>query len=373
MKPESLIDLYAEQIPATLAKGKFKGRRVIMAVPSTQTFIQHMQLANVHGASRDELVKGQLQMQMGCDPSGIVVRTVDVGAVHRDGKQKAEVICYAMARGNVMRFMNLLNKLKLNVVGVHTETVALTRSFDHLTRRAGDNEVATMYVDLGWGGTNVAITHGRQTVFSRAIQLGGRHFDQCIADALHCDLPTARGHRLAMQGPSAPTTRSSLMGGKRNAAIMNVATAAQASTPDGASSQDAEGATAVEEERRSSDAALAFGATVHAKSEASLEVSGVDLRETVDMIADELCMCIRYHQGVFRGRHIDRVILLGGEARQLWFCQHLVKQLRLPAQLGDPLARFSREGTPKILNVDLEKAQPGWAVPCGLCLAPTDL
>jgi Tfp pilus assembly PilM family ATPase len=97
------------------------------------------------------------------------------------------------------------------------------------------------------------------------------------------------------------------------------------------------------------------------------------MTELLDTVADELSMCLRYHQGLFPERSIDRAIFLGGEARQAWMCQHIVKKLRLPAQLGDPIARMNREGTPPTPGLKLDQPQPGWAVTCGLCTAPTDL
>jgi hypothetical protein len=47
--------------------------------------------------------------------------------------------------------------------------------------------------------------------------------------------------------------------------------------------------------------------------------------------------------------------------------------LRLPAQVGDPLARYRSEQGVTTPGVNVDEPQPGWAVPCGLCIAPTDM
>ena len=70
---------------------------------------------------------------------------------------------------------------------------------------------------------------------------------------------------------------------------------------------------------------------------------------------------------------LNRVIFIGGEARQAWFCQHVIRTLRMAAQLGDPLARLAREDSLATPGLDLDAPQPGWAVACGLSIAPTDL
>ena len=37
------------------------------------------------------------------------------------------------------------------------ETMAMVRSFDHLNRRTEDSRVTTLYTDMGWSGTRLAI------------------------------------------------------------------------------------------------------------------------------------------------------------------------------------------------------------------------
>ncbi len=101
--------------------------------------------------------------------------------------------------------------------------------------------------------------------------------------------------------------------------------------------------------------------------------AGVDLTELLETMADELSMGLRYHRALFPNRPINRMIFLGGEARQTWLCQHLICELRLPAQLGDPLARLRQQESIKTPGLSLDEPQPGWAVACGLAIAPTDL
>ena len=46
---ESLYAFISEQLPKTLAKSKFKGKRCVISAPSSQTFIQHMQIPRTEG------------------------------------------------------------------------------------------------------------------------------------------------------------------------------------------------------------------------------------------------------------------------------------------------------------------------------------
>ncbi len=362
--PDKLTSFYNGALPAALSACNFKGKRAVMAIPSTRTLIQHMQIAEVSGARTEDILKGQLFAQMGCSPESVVVRSLKVGDVHRNSAGQSEMICFAIARDTVMRFVALLKRCKLNAVGVHTEAIAVVRAFDHLNRRADDANLTTMYVDLGWAGTGVAIAHGRSIVFARHIQLGGRHFDQHIASTLNCSIADAQRHRLAIDGPDFPGFERKR--GESASALLDVAEQAQRKSK-------RRGRAAVAEiDRRSGDATPASCWDMP-ETDPPRTAAELDLNELLDTMTDELSMCLRYHQGLFAGRSVDRCIFVGGEARQLWLCQHVVKGLRFPAQLGDPLSRLAWDDTTETPGLKLGDPQPGWAVPYGLATAPTDL
>src|SRR4030095_8024564 len=141
-----------------------------------------------------------LRAQMNVLPQNVVVRSVQVCPVHRNSQMRTEMICFAIAKDTVMRYVDLLRKCKLEVVGVHTETLALLRAFDHINRRVEDVNTTTLYADMGWSGTCVAIAHGKQLVFARYINIGGKQFDHMIASSLKCDLGEARQKRLGLPG-----------------------------------------------------------------------------------------------------------------------------------------------------------------------------
>ncbi len=316
------------QLPRMLRKGKFRGKRVVCSVPSTETIVQHMQISPIDGVERDDLIKSQLQTQLGGSAHGMVIRSFDVTKIRRDGETLLEVICVAMNRETVMGYVQLLGKCKLDVVGVHSEMNAMVQAFEYLTAQRGGADRTTLYVDIGWGSTKVAISHGGDLAFARCIQIGGRNLDERLAEQLGCDVASAQAQRISEQvlaaaGPSkSPEAQSS------------------GATSTGVISED------------SADSALS---------------------EVTDALVDELSMCLRYHQSLFRKRKIDRMVFLGGEARETGLCQHVARALRLPAQLGDPLTRLQCRRSLRTSGLALGQPQPGWAVACGLCTLPTDL
>ena len=70
----------------------------------------------------------------------------------------------------------------------------------------------------------------------------------------------------------------------------------------------------------------------------------------------------------------DAMVFIGGESRQTAMCQRIARALKLPAQLGDTLARAGRDvDVNRLVGVDLRKPQPSFAVAMGLCRLPTNL
>ena len=85
----------------------------------------------------------------------------------------------------------------------------------------------------------------------------------------------------------------------------------------------------------------------------------------LDRVADELRQCLRYCESVFQGSAVERIIFVGGGAKDSRLCQALARRLNLPAQVGDPLMRIQRPANSGISSAGPE---PTWAVAVGLSL-----
>ena len=56
---------------------------------------------------------------------------------------------------------------------------------------------------------------------------------------------------------------------------------------------------------------------------------------------------------------MDRLIFIGGEARQRGLCQHVAREMGLAAQVGDPLVRMGRISEVGIESgIDRRQPQP---------------
>ena len=358
----------AERIPTILKSRPFKGRRVVFSPYASEMVVQHVQVNAAEGVEPFEQAKIQLQSRLG-NAGDLVVRTRQVAEVPRDGQLRQEHLCVAIARDEVMRTVELFRRMRLQVVGVHDAVSSAVRAFDHLHRRDGDENRRTLYIDLGWSHTRVAIAHGTETVFGKSIPLGGRQFaGRTDVGELDADLASLLGGGLVERSNEAGFDPRVELGAdpKFDAPRGDDRDEPDSVHPAFARLQAKRAASAsvasIVEDRRTGRPAAGLGPRVDG-------AAPLAAGEAIESLGHELAMCIRYYQSTFPEKPIERAIFIGGEARRTDLCQSIARMLRLPAQLGDPLARLGgldRSGLPA-------GPHPGWAVACGLCTAPTDL
>jgi type IV pilus assembly protein PilM len=352
--PQRRIAFQIEALPRLIKSAGLKGKRAACAIPACQSICKHLQFQLEPGANVASIIRATVPAQLGCDASALVFRHIVVGPIGRSGK--TEVICMAAAREFVERLMKALRDAKLEPVGMHMEYTAGLRAFDSITQRSEDDGLTSLYLDIGMSCSKVMIAHGRNLAFARKIDLGGVHMDAVVAKQLKAELGDARVQRLKLaevpRRPAAP-----------------VPAMATASIPrDG----EADTSTAVMDDRRNG-ASIPYAAMSGGEDGRPGSEPEFDLTEPLEILTDEISMCLRYHDSLYPERRIDRAVFVGGEARHLGLRQHVARTLRLPAQVADPMAAVARTGSEPTIGVDFRIGQPGWAVPLGLCLSPTDL
>jgi type IV pilus assembly protein PilM len=331
-------------IKQLIRDGAFKGRRAVVSINAAHTYIQSVRLAKGEESMLASQIEGELRGKLPIDPAGMVIRHVLVGDVFADGGNRQEVICLAASRERVLRQVQTLKAAGLEVVGVHCEPMAIVESFAHLYRRADDVNRTTLFIDIGAATTKVLITHGTQLVFAKAIHLGGDHFTRQLAGQQGVDLAEARLRRIQQ------------------------ASSAEAMRP----AEQAPGT--VQIQKRQPQGIAAVMETPVPLSAPQGRKTPAEFGDTLDALLDELQLCVGYHRSMFADRRLEKIIFLGGESRHIALCQQIARMVCLPAQLGDPLARLSRPSGPNAAcSIDLRAGQPGWAVPMGLCLLPTNL
>lgn len=372
------LDWQMAQLPGLLKAGGFKGRRAAVCVPGGMCYCKHLQLSLPEVGASD-IVAAAIAEQLICDPAALVVRH-RIAAVGTGGR--SEVIAMAVGRGLVTRLINGLKPAGLDLVALHPESFATLRSFDNVTRRDGDVELASLYLDIGASSTRVIIAHGREPVFIKNVNIGGHTLDQLVAERARCSLAEARTKRseafLAPAGnPLAPVATDNL-----DKPLFNTADRPSPATVTGALDTPGTGVQvgdALGDVKTQADtpitAVLERRSTLAPKGFAQVPDAGEQrpIHDAVEGLADEVAMCLRYHSNLFPGKRVDRCYFVGGESSVGGMAAFVAKKLKMTAHIADPLARIGRSAKQTTPNVDLARAQPGWAAVVGLCCGPTDM
>lgn len=328
------IRFQLDALPKLIKQGGFRSVRAVCSIPAGQMFCKHLQVQKAEGIERGEIARAAIAKQLECDPTSLVCRHVEAKELPGG---RSEVICFAASRGLVGQMMATLKQARLEPVGIHCEAQAIVRA---CRPQVEAEPVPTLFLDIGRGTTSVVVAKGEQVQFSRVVTFGGLHLDQAVSHQLKCTMGRANERRLELDRL----------------------------VPEGAR---VVGPTPMDV-RAEADGAEPQGATL---TRATLRpiMPEVDLSEALEVLTDEISMCLRYHRSLFPDQPVQRAVFVGGETRQRALCEHIARVLRLPSETADPMARVARTGKEPTTGLDISQPQPGWAVALGMCLSPTDL
>lgn len=332
----------ADAVKELVRQQPFKGRRVMCAIPASQTFVSTFELQCGENDDIDQQVNLHLQTTLEMDPSRMVIRNHRVGSVIRDGVTHQRVICVAANRAVVMRYLEIAAAAKLEVVGMHSEPACIGKCFSELyCDEAADKDEARCFIDIGAASTKLVIVRGEDVLLARNIAASGDALTQRHAREHEMDFTEARLARL--READNPLAANPFRVGLKKQAKQ-------------------ETSVAVIDEPESENRSLTVAQGITPPDD-----------EMLDKLVDGIRMSMRYHDSVCPDMTVKRIVLLGGEAHHQRVAESIAQQFSVPTFVGDPMARVMRTPGLEPLNIDTNRAQPGWAVPLGLCLSEANL
>jgi Tfp pilus assembly PilM family ATPase len=254
-------------------------------------------------------------------------------------------------------------------------------------RRKGDGDTTTALVDIGSAGTRVVISRGPQILFARSIPIGGDTFTRATAEAMKMTFDDAKLLRIRLANlapqPAAAAAAAHPEAGRRQASEPAVAEALAAATGEAPAPASVDGSFALLDAamaRARKQDAPAPTAPQAAAGDARRDPNPADERELLkradqacrdaaNKLVEEIDLCRRYYEATFPGKPVDRLMFVGGEARQRALCMHVARELGVAAQVGDPLVRMNKTTEVGIESgIDRRQPQPAWAVAVGLSI-----
>ena len=318
---DSRLDFFSEAIRELMQRGHFKGRRVVLSLPASLMYLLHLKLPKMDEARMKNAVRTFSKGKLPIEPEGALIRHIVTGDI--DNGHHQEVIVLAAPREAIDKYLAVCSRAKLDVAGMTVEPMALVDCFGHVHRRKIDADIVSMYIDLGAGATRVTIARGTQILFARSLAMGAEYYNRAVAEAVGVSMRDAALLRLKL---AVAETGHSINRDPRNVSPVVVPAVEKTLAP-------------VERE----------------------------CEEVTGHLIQHLIECRRDHEATFPNQRVQRLIFVGGEARQRTICLRIAREMELTAQIGDPLVRMARASDiPIDTGIDRRLPQPAWSVAIGL-------
>lgn len=379
--PRARLDFFVDTTRDLLAQGSFIGRRAVLSLPAWMMHIQHLRLPRMDDQGLKKALPWEVRGKIPIDPAAALLRHLVAGDVYADNDPKLEVIVMAAARELVTQYLASAARARLDVVGMNVEPQTLVDCFGHIFRRSNDAEVTNLFVDIGCNASRAVVARDKQVLFARTINIGGEHFNRAVAAEMGIGVQDAKVLRLKVcaaeptlvpsQPPAADVTPPAPQAidedDNNSFALLGAALSAHQQS----AAQQAPAVTG--DRRRASDPTLDQLPPEPVAPSLQQQMQQIEhaSAEPLNRLIDELDLCRRYYESTFPAQPIDRLIFVGGEARQRSLCQSIAREMGLAAQVGDPLIRMAKTCDIGLESgIDVRQPQPGWAVAIGLSMGP---
>jgi type IV pilus assembly protein PilM len=270
----------AEALRAARESRNFRGKEAVVSLGIRELFVQNIRLPKASPGETEKLLLQEASGRLPFPAAEAEIRFIEAADVRQGDTVKREVILLACHRPLLEEVLGAVEGSGLKPIAVDVEPLALLRCYGWQFRRDEDRQQRAMFVHIGAMSTAVVISRGKEPLFIKYIDLGGRHLDEAVAAHLKMDLLSAANLRRHN-------------GDRRS------------------DQQDPEVTRSVVE----------------------------STRPVIERLAAELSLCVRYHSVTFRGQPLVRVIIGGGEASPT-LAEDLGSRLDLKCELGDPLRNF---------------------------------
>ncbi len=309
-----------------LRSGKFRGKRAITALPSSEIAIKNIRLPHLPEHERIEAIMWEASERFDFDLTEDTLKYHHAGEVRQGTETQEEIILLAARKEALENHLAMIDRAGLRIEHIDPEPIALFRAFTRLMRRWGDDDNVSVIVDVGEQSTRVLVARGRQIVFIKNIDIAGRRLTEAVAKQLNLSLEEAADLRAMIA---------------REHAECESPPPEQAESP------------------QHGQASESVCWTIHDAVRGELEDLG-----------REIALCLRYCSVTFRGLRPQSVTITGGQAYDPSVVRLLSEQLGIECVIGRPLRGIN------LSQVGFEGDRRGmlaeWAVCAGLAIRGVD-
>lgn len=188
IQDEKEYGTFAESIKKLFKDAKFTSHDVSIALPESQVFTRPIKLPLLTDQEVASAIKWQAEESIPIPIKETIVQHIILEKRENTTPPEVLVLLVAAPRILVEKYVKVAGLAGLNVVGVETELMALTRA-------VGPPNQTAVIVDFGARSTDIAISKNSQLVFSRTIPTAGEAFTRAVAQALGMETGQAEEYK----------------------------------------------------------------------------------------------------------------------------------------------------------------------------------
>lgn len=292
-----------------LRKGGFQGRSVVTCLSGSQLQFKSIRLPHMPAGELAEAIRWEAGERFGFAIERDCLRHLVAGQVRQGNEVQDEVIMMAVPAAVVDDHLAMLDDMGLRPVGIDAEPVAVFRTLERFLRRQADESAVSVVVDIGAAASRVIVARGRQIVFLKTIDIGGRKLTEAVASQLNISYAEAAELRMVLSRGEPDSAQAPMRGNW----------------------------------------------TIHDA-----------IRSEVEALAREIGLCLRYCSVTFRGLRPEQVVVTGGLSHDRTLMELLSENLNLKCIQGQPLRGIDVSGT--MIRGDRRGTLAEWALCAGLAM-----
>ncbi|MHC5191754.1 MAG: pilus assembly protein PilM [Planctomycetota bacterium] len=293
-------------------RGGFKGHDVVSCLPSDMLKIKSLRLDADWDSSIEDTMRTEVARRFGLDAQRDEIRHLVAGDAYQGEEIKSEVIFFGIEQEHLRRPIGLIEQAGLIPVSLDTVPTALFRCFKTSLRRREDQNVVSVFVDLGTQFTTVIIGRGQEIAFIKQIPIAGNELNQQVSKRLGISIEEAVSLRNRLRDAQAE----------------------------------------------------------HIDSETKRAVLDA-MSGSIENLAHEISLCFRYYAVTFRGQRPDEAAFAGGEAYESALMDALRKHLGVAIRVAEPLRGFDLADANFNRRPNSQMCE--WAIAVGLALKGFEL
>lgn len=178
----------SENVAQLISDAGISTRNVVLGIPSREMFGTVIDLPNLSDSELGKTITYQAEQHI---PMSLDEAQIDWGKLGPSPQdpEKVEVLLISVAKSFAERKVDTLEQMGLNVIAIEPDAMALSRA---LLPPGGDNNGATMILDIGDRATDLVITYGAGPRLIRGIPTGGASFIKAAMQNLNIDEKQAK-------------------------------------------------------------------------------------------------------------------------------------------------------------------------------------